>query len=101
MKFRPPEICPVCGEDVPPKARACPGCGADERAGWNEDAEYLDGVDLPEAELPDDGGSSRGSYDAFMEREFGVRPGLWRRRFRVAILLLLVIALAISFFLGG
>ena len=37
-EFIPPETCPVCGEDVPRGARACPGCGADERSGWNEEA---------------------------------------------------------------
>lgn len=43
-----PEICPVCDEDVPPKAKACPNCGADERSGWNEEALLYDGLDLPE-----------------------------------------------------
>ncbi len=42
-----PAECPVCGTTVPPRARACPECGADERSGWNEDTAYLDGVDLP------------------------------------------------------
>lgn len=43
-----PEVCPVCGEDVPPSALACPECGADERSGWREDAMAYDGVGLPE-----------------------------------------------------
>jgi hypothetical protein len=43
-----PAECPVCGAAVPPRARACPDCGADERSGWNEETAYLDGVDLPE-----------------------------------------------------
>lgn len=42
-----PDLCPVCGEKVPPGAKACPGCGADERSGWNEDAMRYDGLDLP------------------------------------------------------
>ena len=60
--FSPPDICPVCGEVVPPKARACPGCGADERAGWDEDAQVYDALDLPDP-----------SYDRgkFLEEEFG------------------------------
>lgn len=45
----PPSECPVCGAAVPPKARACPGCGADERTGWDEEATRYDGLDLPSA----------------------------------------------------
>lgn len=55
-----PEVCPVCDEDVPPNAKACPECGADERSGWNEDALYYDGLDLPD-EAWDEPASSRGS----------------------------------------
>ena len=43
----PPTECPVCGEAVPRTALACPGCGADERSGWNEEAARYDGLDLP------------------------------------------------------
>jgi len=39
--------CPVCGADVPRKAKSCPECGACEKSGWSED-HYLDGIDLPE-----------------------------------------------------
>lgn len=58
-----PAICPVCGEDVPPRALACPECGADERSGWRTDAASYDGVDLPE----------EFDYDEFARREFGRR----------------------------
>lgn len=51
--FSPPETCPVCGETVPPGARACPGCGADERSGWNEEATRYDGLDLPASAFDD------------------------------------------------
>jgi len=55
-KFRPPEICPVCAEDVPPDAKACPECGADGRSGWKEDTAIYDGLDLPDE--PSDGEGS-------------------------------------------
>lgn len=57
-----PEVCPVCGEDVPPRAKACPGCGADDSTGWNTEATAADGLDLPDQEF---------DYEAFVEREFG------------------------------
>ncbi len=42
-----PEHCANCGAEIPPNARACPECGADERTGWAEQSIY-DGLDLPE-----------------------------------------------------
>ena len=57
-----PQICPVCGEDVPPRALACPECGADHNSGWREDADAYDGVDLGEDEF---------NYDEFVGEEFG------------------------------
>ena len=57
-----PDECANCGVAIPPKARACPGCGADERTGWREnDATRYDGLDLPESAFADEtdaGGSS-------------------------------------------
>jgi predicted nucleic acid-binding Zn ribbon protein len=50
MTRRPaPETCANCGAAIPPSARACPECGADERTGWAEQSLY-DGLDLPEDE---------------------------------------------------
>ena len=57
----PPEICHNCGAEVPPKARACPECGADEKTGWPE-AARSDGLDLPDEDF---------DYDDFVKREFG------------------------------
>ena len=57
-----PEVCPVCGEDVPRGVAACPECGADDRSGWREDAGATDGLDLPDEEF---------DYDNFARREFG------------------------------
>lgn len=59
--FKPPGDCPVCGESVPKGAKACPGCGADEKSGWQEDDTY-DGLDLPEEKF---------DYDEFVATEFG------------------------------
>jgi hypothetical protein len=42
----PPETCANCGATLPPRARSCPECGADERTGWRENSIY-DGLDLP------------------------------------------------------
>lgn len=44
--FTPPGDCPVCGTQVPARAKACPECGASATAGWGDD-DYLDGIDLP------------------------------------------------------
>jgi len=46
---------------VPPRARACPACGADEQTGWSEAARY-DHLDLPNEDF---------DYDDFVKQEFG------------------------------
>ena len=56
-----PDICPNCGAEVPPNARACPECGSDEQTGWSEEA-ATSGLDLPEQEF---------DYDDYVQREFG------------------------------
>jgi len=85
--FRPPGDCPVCGEFVPRKAVACPGCGASRDSGWNEEA-TVSGLDLPDDEEFD--------YDDFLAREFGQgrpkRPD--RRRFWTVVGLVLIVAMA-------
>jgi len=60
-KTETPEICPVCGEDVPRGVLACPECGADHNSGWREDAERYDGIDLPD----------EFNYEEFTRSEFG------------------------------
>src|SRR5690349_9738022 len=57
MRATTPSECPVCGARVPPNARACPECGADERTGWNEEATRYDGLDLPDEAFDADEGS--------------------------------------------
>jgi len=64
----PPEICPVCGEDVPPRSLACPGCGADHNTGWKDDDDdnaYT--LFTPEEDF---------DYNDYIKREFGssIRP---------------------------
>lgn len=83
---RTPEVCPVCGEDVPPRARACPECGADHNSGWRLDADAA-GLDLPDEEF---------DYDEFVAREFGdggrppgIKPIWW-----ITAIVLLVAMLA-------
>lgn len=63
-RARTPEICPVCNEEVPRGALACPECGADHNSGWREDADVNDGLNLPDADF---------NYDDFAKREFGFR----------------------------
>lgn len=85
----PPDICPVCGESVPPDAKACPGCGADERAGWDDDARVYDALDLPDE-----------SFDRskFLEEEFGVqRPKSHREKFWLIATLVTLAAIVLVF----
>ena len=74
-----PEVCPNCGADVPPNAKACPACGSDDQTGWSDDARAA-GLDLPEAEF---------DYEDFVKREFGdpspARPGMMRFWWLVAL----------------
>lgn len=56
----PPEICPNCGAEVPPQARACPECGADEQTGWS-DAAHAERLGLPDEQF---------DYHDFVRREF-------------------------------
>ncbi|HEX9048391.1 MAG TPA: zinc ribbon domain-containing protein [Verrucomicrobiae bacterium] len=60
----PPETCPNCGALVPPKAKACPECGADEETGWSETA-YADRLGIPAENF---------DYDDFVKREFAPAP---------------------------
>ena len=84
----PPEICPHCGAEVPPNAKACPECGADEETGWSEDARY-GGLDLPDDEF---------DYEEFTKREFGgekpVPHGIHWFWWLIAILIVIAVILA-------
>ena len=58
-----PDVCPNCGAEVPPNAKACPECGSDEQTGWSERAR-TDDLGLPDQEF---------DYQEFVEREFGAK----------------------------
>ena len=76
-------ICPNCGAEVPPRAKACPECGSDNQAGWSEDAQS-GGLDVPDESF---------DYDAYVKREFGnsspVPHGIHWFWWAVALLLLI------------
>jgi hypothetical protein len=59
-----PEICPNCGANVPPQAKACPECGSDDETGWSVATE-TDGLELPDENF---------DYDDFVKKEFGSSP---------------------------
>lgn len=54
----PPDECANCGAAIPPRARACPECGADELTGWREGSVY-DGLDLPDTAENEDARGAR------------------------------------------
>jgi hypothetical protein len=85
----PPEICPNCGAEVPPRAKACPQCGSDEKTGWSDQAQY-GSLDLPDEKF---------DYDEYVEREFGGKSPKPRglNWFWWFVALLLVIALALVY----
>ena len=68
----PPETCPNCGADVPPKAKACPECGADEKTGWSETA-YASSLGIP-------GEDEEFDYEKFVKQEFGGGSGVNKAR---------------------
>ena len=83
-----PFECPVCGEDVPAKAKACPHCGACEKSGWNEDASAADGLDLPDDNF---------NYEEFSVRRSLARQPNWRASsffWKVIAVVLLVLIVA-------
>ena len=86
-----PEVCPVCGEDVPRDALACPECGADHNSGWKEDAGTYDGVDLPEDNF---------NYEDFVKQEFGLRakPAGFKTVWWIAGILLIIVFLLMYFY---
>jgi hypothetical protein len=87
--------CPVCGEDVPAKAKACPHCGACEKSGWNVEGRGADGLDLPDDDF---------DYEKFAREEFGSPVKLQAKQLfwkvtAVVILLFIIAAFIFQFFM--
>jgi hypothetical protein len=84
-----PEICPVCGEEVPRRSLACPECGADHNSGWRTDS--ADAIDLPGDDF---------DYDDFVRRDFStsVKPSGIKTIWWITAIVLLVLSLALYLF---
>jgi hypothetical protein len=63
-----PEVCPVCGEDVPPKAKACPSCGACHESGWKDEGDDDGAAGITEHGYEDE---EKFDYDRWRAREEG------------------------------
>ena len=77
--------CPVCGAEVPRRAKACPDCGACEKSGWSQD-QYLDGLNLP------GDGDDDGDY-AVRQLGYGSRKTR-AQRWWLIVTIIIVVALA-------
>jgi predicted amidophosphoribosyltransferase len=90
-ELEPPEVCPVCGEDVPRGSLACPVCGADHNSGWRIDADSHDALDLPDEDF---------DYDEFVRREFwsALKPAGIRLIWWITAIILLALSLALYFY---
>ena len=82
-----PSECAQCGASIPPRATACPDCGADERTGWREVSIY-DGMDLPD-EAWSDARETKAKDASRAERRINGIAWYWW-----------CVALALLFFLG-
>lgn len=79
-----PDYCANCGEAVPPRAKACPGCGACEETGWSDRASEQS-LGLPDDEF---------DYEEFTAREFGGgKPDRGNGRIWVAVVALTLLVL--------
>ena len=85
-----PDICPVCGEVVPNKAKACPECGACEETGWSDEGR-ADSLGIPSEEF---------DYEEYVKREFeGEKP---KRKFGAVwfVTAIVVLILFVWMFVG-
>jgi hypothetical protein len=90
IKLTTPDVCPVCSEDVPRGALACPECGADHNSGWRQDADSSDGLDLPDEDF---------DHDEFVRREFGssFKPAGMKTIWWVTGILIIIASIALYF----
>ena len=90
-KRKAPEVCPVCGEDIPRNALACPECGADYNSCWRKDADTYDAVDLPDEDF---------NYDEFVRQEFrsSPKPAAIKTMWWIAAILVIVAFIAICLY---
>lgn len=90
-KLESPDVCPVCGEDVPRGSLACPDCGADHNSGWREDSDVYDAVDLPDEDF---------NYEEFIRAEFGSipKPAGIKNFWWIAAIVLIVVFIVIYFY---
>ena len=74
--------CPVCGEEVPNGAKACPECGACDKSGWSGQA-YASDLGLPDRDF---------DYEKFVADEFGGgrKKSSWQWVWWVVALLLVI-----------
>lgn len=86
-----PDVCPVCGEDVPRGSLACPECGADYNSGWRGDANTYDALDIPDEDF---------NHEEFIRREFGSapKPAGIRTVWWIAAIALILILFVIYFY---
>jgi hypothetical protein len=89
-KLKTPAVCPVCDQDVPRDALACPECGADHNSGWREDAEAYEALDLPDEDF---------DYDQFVREEFGssIKPAGIKTIWWLTAILIIIGSVAVYF----
>ncbi len=86
-----PEICPVCGADVPRNAKACLDCGACHESGWNDISSIYDGLDLPDYAYEDE--EQKVARPKFRQRRATERKGL-HPGWRIVALVLVILMFA-------
>ncbi|MEP6822306.1 MAG: zinc ribbon domain-containing protein [Chthoniobacterales bacterium] len=88
---QPPEICPVCGDEVPRNALACRECGADHDSGWRLEADAHDALGVSDDDF---------DYDNFVQTEFGssIKPSGISAIWWITAVVVLVALSALYFF---
>lgn len=90
-KLKAPDVCPICGEGVPPGSLACPECGADHNSGWRENSDVYDAADWPDQDF---------NYDEFIRTEFGSvpKPTGMKTFWWIAAIVFMVVLIVIYFY---